>query len=82
MTASRVLAFVVHEFEEALPPTLFFAAGFYLITRPTQLVLDGHRPQFFNLMVATTGGPLVGKAVLVANALRFLSLAPRRRTAS
>jgi hypothetical protein len=72
MTASRVLAFVVHEVKEMLPPTLFFAVGFNLIMLTTQLVLDDYRLQFFNFMVATTGALLVGKAVLVANALPFL----------
>jgi hypothetical protein len=72
MTASRVLAFAVHEFKEMLPPTLFFAVGFNLVMLTTQLVLDDYRLQFFNFMVATTGALLVGKAVLVANALPFL----------
>jgi hypothetical protein len=72
MTGSRVLAFVAHEFREMVPPTLFFAAGFNLIMLTTQLVLDDYRLQFFNFMIATAGALLVGKAVLVANALPFL----------
>jgi hypothetical protein len=72
MTVSRVLRFIIHEFKEMLPPTLFFAVGFYLVMLTTQLVLDDYRLHFFNFMVATTGALLVGKAVLVANALPFI----------
>jgi hypothetical protein len=72
MTASRVLAFIKHEFKEMIPPTLFFAVGFNLVMLTTQLILDDYRLQFFNFMVATTGALLVGKAVLVANSLPFL----------
>lgn len=72
MTASRVLTFIKHEFKEMIPPTLFFAVGFNLVMLTTQLILDDYRLQFFNFIVATTGALLVGKAVLVANALPFL----------
>ncbi len=72
MARPRLLAFFIHEFRAMIPPTLFFAVGFNLIMFTTQLVLDDYRLRFFNFMVATTGALLVGKAVLVANALPFL----------
>src|SRR6476469_7734645 len=72
MTMPRALAFVVREFEEMIPPTLFFAAGFNLIVLTTQLFLDDYRQQFVGFMVATTTALVVGKAVLLANALPFL----------
>jgi hypothetical protein len=72
MTASRALAFIAHEFREMIPPTLFFAVGFNLVVLTTQLVLDDYRLQFLNFMVATTAALVVGKSVLVANALPFL----------
>jgi hypothetical protein len=72
MPESRVLAFVIHEFKEMIPPTLFFVVGFNLIALTTQLVLDDYRLHLFNFMVATTAALVVGKSVLVANALPFL----------
>lgn len=72
MARPRLVAFFIHEFRAMIPPTLFFAFGFNLIMFTTQLVLDDYRLRFFNFMVATTGALLVGKAVLVANALPFL----------
>jgi hypothetical protein len=72
MTTSRVLAFFIREFKEMIPPTLFFAVGFNLIVLTTQLVLDDYRLRFLNFMVATTAALVVGKSVLVANALPFL----------
>jgi hypothetical protein len=72
MPTPRSLAFIVHEFKEMIPPTLFFAAGFNLIVLTTQLILDDYRLQLFNFMVATTAALVVGKSVLVANALPVL----------
>jgi hypothetical protein len=72
MPMPRALAFVVREFEEMIPPTLFFAVGFNLIVLTTQLFLDDYRQQFFSFMVAATAALVVGKAVLLANALPFL----------
>ena len=75
MTMPRALAFVIREFEEMLPPTLFFAVGFNLIVLTTQLFLDDYQQQFFGFMIATTAALVVGKAVLLANAVPFLSFA-------
>jgi hypothetical protein len=72
MSKSRALAFIIREFKEMIPPTLFFVVGFNLIVLTTQLVLDDYRLQFFNFMVATTAALVVGKSVLIANALPFL----------
>jgi hypothetical protein len=72
MPMPRALAFIVHEFKEMIPPTLFFAAGFNLIVLTTQLILDDYKLKFLNFMVATTAALVVGKSVLVANALPFL----------
>ncbi len=72
MARSRVLAFLVKELREVLPPTLFFAVGFVLIELTTQLILDEYLVRFANFMVAIGAALLVGKAVLVANMLPFL----------
>src|SRR5271165_6180272 len=72
MSGSAALAFVVKEFKEMLPPTIFFAVGFNLILLTTQLLLDDYGVQFLNFMLATTAALVVGKSVLVANAMPFL----------
>jgi hypothetical protein len=72
MRLSRVLAFVVKEFKEVIPPMVFFAVGFNVVVLTTQLILDDYSVQFANFFVATTAALVVGKAVLVANELPFL----------
>jgi hypothetical protein len=72
MPRSRVVAFVIKEFEEIIPPTLFFAVGFNLIVLTTQLILNDYFVQFAGFLVATASALVVGKAVLIANALPFL----------
>jgi hypothetical protein len=74
--AKRVIAFIVKEFKEIIPPTLFFVAGFNVIVLTTQLIVNDYLPDFFtglaNFILATTAALVVGKAVLVANALPLL----------
>jgi hypothetical protein len=67
----RVIAFVVKEVKEALPAIIFFAIGFNLIELTTQLLLDRYLIQFADYTLATLAALLVGKAVLVADALPF-----------
>jgi len=69
---SRLLAFVLKELRELWPPTLFFAIGFNLILLTTQLILADYQVHFANFMVATMTALIVGKSVLVANAMPFL----------
>ena len=56
---------------EVLPPTLFFAIGFNLIVLTTQLVLADYLVHFANFILVTLSALIVGKAVVVANALPF-----------
>jgi len=72
MLRSRVMTFVIKEFKEIVPQTLFFAAGFNIIVITTQLVLDDYFVQIGSFLIATATALVVGKAVLVANALPFL----------
>ena len=55
-----------------VPPTLFFLVGFNLVVLTGHLLVDDYRRQLFNYMVATTTALVVGKSVLLANALPFL----------
>jgi len=68
---SRLLAFVTKQLREVVPPTLFFAIGFNLIVLTTQLVLADYLIHFANFMLVTLSALVVGKAVVVANALPF-----------
>lgn len=68
---SRLFGFVIKQLREVVPPTLFFAIGFNLIVLTTQLILADYLIHFANFMLVTMSALIVGKAVLVANALPF-----------
>ena len=70
--ARRAGAFLLHEFREMLPPTIFFFIGFNLIVFTTNLLLADYGAAFSSFALATAGALVVGKAVLVANAMRTL----------
>jgi hypothetical protein len=72
MSKSGVRAFLIKEFKEVWPPTLFFAAGFNLLVLTINLILADYVESFANFLVATTSALVVGKAVLVANAIPLL----------
>jgi hypothetical protein len=67
--ATRIGARVLHEAREALPPTLFFFAGFNFIVFTTNLLLADYAIAVSSFMLATLAALVVGKAVLVANAM-------------
>ena len=68
----RAGAWLMHELSEILPPTIFFFVGFNLIVLTTNLILADYLVAFGNFMVATATALVVGKAVLVANAMALL----------
>jgi hypothetical protein len=68
----RAGVFVLHEFREILPPTIFFLIGFNLILLTTNLILANYGAQFSSFVLATLAALVVGKAVLVANAMRTI----------
>jgi hypothetical protein len=67
----RLLRFVLHEVKEVIPPTIFFIIGFNVIVLTTQLILADYLVHFANFMLVTLSALIVGKAVLLANALPF-----------
>jgi hypothetical protein len=71
--ARRAGAFLLREFFEILPPTIFFLIGFNLIVLTTNLILADYGAQFASFMLATAGALLVAKALLVANAMPVAS---------
>src|ERR1700738_5246498 len=71
MLKSRLLTFVIKELREVVPPTVFFAISFNLLVLTTQLILADYLVHLWNFMLATTAALVVGKSVLVADALPF-----------
>jgi len=68
----RVGAWFLHELYEILPPVIFFFVGFNLSVLTTNLILADYSAAVGNFMLATTGALIVGKAVLIADAMPFL----------
>ena len=68
----RVGAWSLHELYDILPPVIFFFVGFNLIVLTTNLILADYSAAVGSFMLATTGALVVGKAVLVADAMPFL----------
>jgi len=69
---ARAGSFFLREFREMLPPTLFFFVGFNLILFTKRLFLADYLIQYAGFFVATTAALVVGKSVLVADAMPFL----------
>ena len=72
MHKSRLLAFVIKELREVVPPTVFFAVGFNLVVLTTDLILADYLVSFGSFMIATVTALVVGKSVLIANAMPYL----------
>jgi len=70
--ARHIGARLLHEAREALPPTLFFFVGFNFIVFTTNLLLADYSIAVSSFMLATLGALVVGKAVLVANAMPYV----------
>src|SRR6516162_2229768 len=69
---ARLGHILVHEFYEILPPTIFFFVGFNLILFTKRLILEDYLIQFAGFAIATASALIVGKSVLVANAMPFI----------
>jgi hypothetical protein len=55
-----------------LPPTIFFSVGFNFVVFTTNLLVAEYAVAVSNFMLATVAALVVGKAVLVANAMPVL----------
>jgi hypothetical protein len=75
--AGRIGRRILHEALEALPPTIFFFVGFNFVVFTTNLLLADYAVAVSSFMLATVGALVVGKAVLVANAMPLLRLYDR-----
>jgi hypothetical protein len=65
----RAGTFLLREFLEILPPTIFYFIGFNLIVLTTNLILAHYGAQVASFMIATVSALIVAKALLVANAM-------------
>src|SRR5215472_15184798 len=70
--ARRIGLWVLHEWLEMLPPTIFFFVGFNFIVLTTNLLVAQYLVAVSNFMLATMAALVVGKAVLVANKMSLL----------
>jgi hypothetical protein len=70
--ARQIGGFLLREFLEILPPTIFFIIGFNLIVLTTNLILHDYGARFASFMIATASALIVAKALLVANAMPLL----------
>jgi hypothetical protein len=68
----RIGARLLHEAREASPPTIFFFVGFNFVVFTTNLLLADYAAAVSSFMLATVAALVVGKAVLVANAMPYL----------
>src|SRR5262245_12631836 len=73
----RVGARIIHELRGALPPTIFFFIGFNFIVLTTNLLVADYAAAVGNFMLATVAALVVGKAVITANTMPFLTLFDR-----
>jgi hypothetical protein len=70
--ARRIGAWILHEWLEMLPPTIFFFVGFNFIVLTTNLLVAQYLVAVSSFMLATLAALVVGKAVLVANKMSLL----------
>ena len=70
--AHRIGARLLHEFREALPPTIYFFVSFNFIVLTSHLLVAQYLVAASSFMLATLAALVVGKAVLVANKMSLL----------
>jgi len=70
----KVLIFIKHEFLKMLPPTIFFFVVFHLIAFLRALMVEQYGINISSYVAATIGALIVGKAILLADALPFVNL--------
>ena len=68
----RIGAWILHEWLEILPPTIFFFVGFNFIVLTTNLLVAQYLVAVSNFMLATLAAVVFGKAVRVAHKMSLL----------
>ena len=75
----KILIFLKHEFLEMLPPTIFFFVVFHVITFTRMLMAKQYNVPISSSISATIGALIVGKAILIADALPFVNWFRQKR---
>jgi hypothetical protein len=68
---------ILHVLKAALPPTIFFFVGFNFIVLTTNLLVARYAAAVSNFMLATIAALVVGRAVIIANAMPIIKLFDR-----
>ena len=76
---SRFFTFLKKEILEMLPPTLFFLVVFHLVVFTRALMDDSPGASLFSSTAATIGALIMGKSILIADALPVWYLLERQR---
>jgi len=75
----KILIFLKHEFLEMLPPTIFFFVVFHIIAFTRALMAKQYGIAISSSAAATIGALIVGKAILIADALPFVNWFRQKR---
>ena len=73
------LIFIKKEFLEMLPPTIFLFVVFHIILFTRALMAKQYGLNFSSSAAATIGALIVGKSILIADALPFVNLFRQKR---
>jgi hypothetical protein len=73
----RLGARMLHVMKAALPPTIFFFVGFNFIVLTTNLLVARYAAAVSTFMLATIAALVVGRAVIIANAMPIIKLFDR-----
>jgi len=71
---SKTLAFIKKEFLEMLPPTIYFYVVFHILMFTRSLIVQEYGLTIQSSFVAIIGALIVGKAILIADALPFVTM--------
>ncbi|MGA8572192.1 MAG: hypothetical protein ACLP7A_16070 [Desulfobaccales bacterium] len=72
----KILKIIKHELVEILPPTVFFFIAFNIIIISKKLMLEQYGIKFSGFVNAAVGALIVGKALLVADDIKFINRYP------
>jgi len=77
-TLPKLREFVSKELRELLPPTIFFFIAFHILVFLRALMLRQYGVQLSSVAGATVAALVVGKVVLIADALPFVNRFPAK----
>ena len=75
----KALLFLKHEFFELLPPTIYFFVVFHIIVFTRALMAEQYGITGLSSAAATIGALIVGKSILIADALPFCNWFRQKR---